>query len=123
MTRKHLTPIIWLFAMINIVLAAMPSIIKIASVNFKFITVVNLMLFAMSIFNFLRVRKMDASNPHAMVRSVMVGTLLKMVVFAGAALIYATQKKGPVGITTLMISMGMYLLYTWMEIQWTIKKQ
>ena len=66
---------------------------------------------------------MDATNPHAMVRSVMVGTLLKMLIFAGAALAYATQTKIPVGMSTLLVSMGLYLVYTWLEIRWTqIKK-
>ena len=66
---------------------------------------------------------MDDKNPHAMIRSVMVGTLLKMLIFAGAALAYATQTKIPVGIPTLLVSMALYLIYTWLEIRWTqIKK-
>ena len=73
----------------------------------------------MSIFNFIRLKKMDATNPHAMVRSVMVGTLLKMVIFAGAALAYATKIKAPVGMPTLLVSMALYLIYTWLEIRWT----
>lgn len=77
------------------------------------------MLFAMSIFNFIRLKKMDTTNPHAMVRSVMVGTLLKMLIFAGAALAYATKTKIPVGMPTLLVSMALYLIYTWLEIRWT----
>jgi hypothetical protein len=80
---------------------------------------VNLMLLMMSLFNFNRIRKVDMKNPRAMVNSVMIGTILKMVVFAGAALFYATQKKAPVGMPTLMSSMGLYLVYTWLEIRWT----
>ncbi|MEK0422620.1 MAG: hypothetical protein RLZ95_530 [Bacteroidota bacterium] len=77
----------------------------------------------MSVYNYFRLRKMDNSNPNAMVRSVMTGTLLKMVIFAGAALGYASQKKSPVGYPTLLASMGLYLVYTWIEIGWTkIKK-
>jgi hypothetical protein len=85
---------------------------------------VNLMLLMMSLFNFNRIRKVDLKNPRAMVNSVMVGTLLKMLVFAGSALFYATQKKAPVGIPTLLASMALYLIYTWLEIKWTqtIKK-
>ncbi len=73
----------------------------------------------MSIYNFIRLRNVDEAKPSAMVRSVMVGTLLKMVIFAGAALAYATQKKAPVGYPTLLSSMGLYLIYTWLEIRWT----
>jgi len=38
-------------------------------------------------------------------------------------LIYSKQQKAPVGMTTLLISMGIYLVYTYLEIQWTLKKQ
>ena len=120
MSRKQITPILFLFVLINSLLLfgnayfTVPDFIK-----YKFIMVVNLMLFSMSIFNFIRLKKMDANNPHAMVRSVMVGTLLKMLIFAGAALAYATQTKTPVGMSTLLISMALYLIYTWLEIRWT----
>jgi hypothetical protein len=91
--------------------------------KFNFILVVNLMLLSMSIFNFFRLKMIVASNPNAMVRSVMLGTLIKMVVFAGAALAYATQKKAAVGYPTLLSCMGLYLVYTWLEMGWTKNKQ
>jgi len=124
MARKQILPILFLFVIVNAILLGAYSYYGNETIfKFKFIMAVNLMLFFMSIFNFFRLIKMDATNPHAMVRSVMVGTLLKMLVFAGAALAYATQKKVPVGMPTLVTSMALYLLYTWLEIRWTqIKK-
>jgi hypothetical protein len=120
MIRKQLAPILFLFVFANTALIFTYSYYGVStSFNLKFIMVVNLMLFSMSIFNYIRLRKMDASKPSAMVRSVMVGTLLKMMIFAGAALAYATQKKAPVGYPTLLSSMGLYLIYTWIEISWT----
>ena len=53
----------------------------------------------------------------------MVGTLLKMVIFASAALIYARQNNVPVGMPTLLTSMILYLIYTWLEIRWTQTKK
>jgi hypothetical protein len=124
MTRKQIIPILFIFVLINaLLLFGNAYFSEPAFLKFKFVMVVNLMLFGMSIFNFIRLKKMDANNPHAMVRSVMVGTLLKMLIFAGAALAYATQTKIPVGMSTLLVSMGLYLIYTWLEIRWTqIKK-
>ena len=81
MTRKQIAPILFLFVLINTLLLfgnayfTEPNFIK-----FKFILVVNLMLFSLSIFNYIRLKKMDDKNPHAMIRSVMVGTLLKMLI-------------------------------------------
>ncbi len=123
MNFKKLVPLLILFVIVNMILILGYENNWAEGLKHKFIMTVNLMLVSMSVFNFLRIRKMKATNPHAMVRSVMVGTLLKMLFFAGAALIYASQKLGPVGIPTLLICMGLYLLYTWLEIQWTLQKK
>lgn len=120
MNKKQLIPILFLFVLANAILIFSNAYFKDSTIfKFKFILTVNLMLFSMSIFNFFRLKMIFVSNPNAMVRSVMLGTLLKMVVFAGAALAYATQKKGAVGYPTLLSCMGLYLVYTWLEIGWT----
>lgn len=92
-------------------------------INSMFIIVVNFMLLIMALFNFKRISEVDLKNPNAMVRSVMMGTMLKFIVFGGAALWYATQKKAPIGTNNLFIAMGLYLIYTWIEIGWTKRKK
>lgn len=88
-----------------------------------FLTIVNIMLFLMSLVNHIRLKNMDQQSSQTMVRNVMMGTILKLFVFAGAALIYATQKKAvPVGIPTLLVSMGLYIVYTYIEIKPLLKK-
>lgn len=124
MKIKDLIPVLFLFVLTNTILFFGNTYYGTnIDLKFKFIMAVNFMLFMMSIFNFNRVRKIDFNNPRSLVNSVMIGTLLKMVVFAGAALAYAAQKKGPVGMTTLLSSMGLYLVYTWLEIKWTQVKK
>jgi hypothetical protein len=92
-------------------------------VKIKFLMAVNLMLFVVSIINYIRLLRLNLNNPNAVFRSVMVGTMIKMIIFAGAALAYASQKNAPVGIPTLLISMGLYLIYNWIEVSWSkIKK-
>ncbi len=93
------------------------------AINSSFIITVNSILFIIALINYKRISQVDVSNPNRMVRSVMTGTMLKFIVFGGAALWYATQKKAPIGIYNLLIAMGLYLWYTWIEIGWTkIKK-
>jgi hypothetical protein len=119
MKIKHLLPVLFVFVIVNAILLTAHSLLAQQYIKYEFVMAVNLMLLMMSIFNFNRIRKVDIKNPRALVNSVMMGTILKMVVFAGGALFYATQKKAPVGMATLLSSMGLYLIYTWLEIKWT----
>ena len=117
---KKMTPILGLFALVNtlcfLFMESMPYF------NYYFIIVVNTMLIFMAFLSYIRILKMDLNNPNAMVRSVMMGTLLKMGVFAIAALVYAKTQQAKVGIPTLLVCMGIYLLYAWLEIRWVTKK-
>ena len=120
--NKKFLPVTALFVLMNTIGLFCIYFFPIKGIKLSFILVVNLMLFFLALFNFWRIRKMDLSKPNQMVQSVMMGTLVKMMIFAIAALIYSRQNLGPVGLITLFISMGIYLMYTFLEIQWTLKK-
>ena len=121
--HKHFRPVFELFfAVLALVLLLQKLNIQLP-INGMFIIAVNGMLFSMALFNFKRISQVDVNNPNAMVRSVMTGTMLKFIVFGGAALWYATQKKAPIGTNNLFIAMGLYLVYTWIEIGWTKRRK
>jgi hypothetical protein len=120
--NKKFLPVTALFVLMNTIGLYCIYFFPIKWIKLSFILVVNLMLFILALFNFWRIQKMDLSKPNQMVQSVMMGTLVKMMIFAIAALIYSRQNLGPVGLITLFISMGIYLMYTFLEIQWTLKK-
>jgi hypothetical protein len=121
--QKQFRPVFALFfAVLALVLLQQKLAIQLP-INGLFVMVVNAMLFSMALFNFKRISQVDVNNPNAMVRSVMTGTMLKFIVFGGAALWYATQKKVPIGTNNLFIAMGLYLVYTWIEIGWTKRKK
>lgn len=121
--QKEFRPVLALFfAVLALVLLQQNTGLNLP-INNMFIIVVNCMLFIMALFNFKRISEVDLKNPNAMVRSVMMGTMLKFIVFGGAALWYATQKKAPIGTNNLFIAMGLYLIYTWIEIGWTKRKK
>ncbi len=121
--QKKFRPVFTLFfAVLSLALIQLKVPIH-SAINSVFIISVNSILFILAIINFKRLSQVDLSNPNRMVRSMMTGTMLKFIVFGGAALWYATQKKAPIGIYNLLIAMGLYLWYTWIEIDWTkIKK-
>jgi hypothetical protein len=92
-------------------------------IKVNFVLTVNMMLFAMVYLNYIRLKKVDESNPNAIIRSVMMGTLFKLIIFAGAALTYVKQAKEPVGYPTLLSSMTLYIAYTWLEIRLATRKK
>jgi heme/copper-type cytochrome/quinol oxidase subunit 3 len=127
MKSKQLLPIIILFSLIMgslaiINLLASQGTIAIGRLKIPFLMTVNGMLLLMSVVNYVRFIKSDTNNPNAMVRSVMLGTLLKLMVFAGSALAYAKQVKTPLGMVNLLIAMAFYMIFTWLEIKWVIRK-
>ena len=123
MFQKKSQPIVLLFVAVNLFGVLVLKGILPVDIKVSFLLVVNVMLLLMYYFNLIRISKLDKTNPNAMVRSVMIGTLLKMVVFIGVALGYTTQIKTPVGMPTLFASMGIYLLYTWLEIKADVYKK
>jgi len=120
--QKKFLPIVALFfAVLALTLILQQT--NLIRINSNFVLIVNGILLFMALFNFKRISQVDLSKPNAMVRSVMTGTMIKFIIFGGAALWYATQKKAPIGNLNLIIAMGLYLTYSWIEIGWTkIKK-
>ena len=116
--KKFLPVFALFFAVLALTLLQQNSYVIIA-INSNFILTVNGILCIIAFFNFKRINQVDLSKPNVMVRSVMTGAMLKFIIFGGAALWYATQKKAPIGNYNLMIAMVLYLLYTWIEIGWT----
>jgi hypothetical protein len=121
--QKEFRPVLALFFAVLALVLLQQNMGLNLPINSMFIIVVNFMLLIMALFNFKRISEVDLKNPNAMVRSVMMGTMLKFIVFGGAALWYATQKKAPIGTNNLFIAMGLYLIYTWIEIGWTKRKK
>jgi hypothetical protein len=117
--QKKFLPVFVLFFAVLTLALILQQTNMLVTINSKFILVVNGILFLVAFFNFKRISQVDLSKPNVMVRSVMTGAMLKFIIFGGAAIWYAIQKKAPIGNYNLMIAMALYLLYTWIEIGWT----
>ncbi len=123
MFQKKSQPILLIFIAVNLFGFLVQKGLLHSNLKINFLLVVNGMLLLMYFFNLIRISKLDKTNPNAMVRSVMIGTLLKMIVFVGVAMAYTTQVKQSVGMPTLLASMGLYLLYTWLEVKGEVYKK
>ena len=121
--QKKFIPVFALFFAILVLVLMQQKIAIQIPINSNFIIIVNSIFFVIALVNFKRISQLDVSNPNKMVRSVITGTMIKFIIIGGAALWYAIQKKAPLGTYNLLIAMGLYLWYTWIEIGWTkIKK-
>ncbi|MES1226306.1 MAG: hypothetical protein ABUT20_63110 [Bacteroidota bacterium] len=77
----------------------------------------NLLLYAVTATSFsLSYKGLNATNPHAFVRSVYGSVMIKFFVFAIAAFIYIQSAKAAVNKPALFTCLGLYLVYTFMEV-------
>jgi hypothetical protein len=82
----------------------------------------NIVLFFVTIFSFVLYRKaLLAANTHAFIRNVYSGMLLKLFVCIGAAFIYIVIAANQVNKSGIFILMGLYLLYTFLEIRGVLR--
>lgn len=130
MSNKQFQPIVFLFLLVNTFLMLFKFRLLVVAnfglsfLKIDFLLVVNSMLFFIALIHLLFSRKQHSTvNIHASLRSVIMGTTAKMLVFAVAALVYKTKQSAPVGIITLLVSMGLYIVYTWLEIKWAVKRK
>ena len=77
----------------------------------------NLILFLVTSVSFaISYRGLKSANPNAFVRSVYGSVMIKFFVFAIAAFIYIQSAKAAVNKPGLFICMGLYLVYTFLEV-------
>lgn len=82
----------------------------------------NLLIFAISVLSFFMSRKgLQAKSNHVFFRMVYGGFILKLFILATAALIYIMLLKKDVNKPALFFCMGLYLLYTFIEVSALMK--
>ena len=78
----------------------------------------NLILFVFSVLNiYFQSRNIHNPNPNAVIRGVMAGMFLKLFGLAAAAVIYLFAAGAGRSVNALFVSMGLYILYTWLEVR------
>ena len=78
----------------------------------------NCILFALSVIvYFMQKKSLQNPNPNVFVRSVMGGTLIKLVVIAGAVIIYLSTAGENKSNYAIIASMALYFVYTFIEVK------
>ena len=115
---KKIAPLFIFFILVNCSLLAMSNWLQNYNINADVVIAANCILFLISSINIAMQKKaLENKNPNAVVRSVMGGTLLKLMVISFTILIYlfmAGSKRNSYGIFCGMI---LYLVYTVIEVR------
>lgn len=116
-TSKAFIPIILAFIIINGVIAGARSILISKGFDINFLIYANLLLFVISIGGFLIQRRgLQSPNHLAFVRGVYGAMMIKMFICMIAVFIYVFIYKSKINKPGLFTAMGLYIVYTVLEV-------
>ncbi len=115
--QKKYAPVIILFVFINALVFIFKSFLQLNGFETGFLLIANAVLFFLSLSGFfIQMKGLKSTNINAFIRSVYSSLLLKMLIIMIAVLIYIFITRGKVNKPSLFTSMGLYLLYTSIEV-------
>lgn len=114
---KYFTPIIFLFIAINALFIAARHRLELWHIDQDVIIIGNLILFLITSVSFTMARRgMINKDPNVFFRSVYASIMIKLFACIIAAFIYIAIYKSNLNKPALFICMGLYLVYTFMEV-------
>ena len=112
-----LRPMILVFILVNGFLIAGKNLLAKWGVNQEVVIIGNLILFLVSLSSFLLSRQsLKSPNPNVFVRAMYGGFMIKLFVCVAAAFIYFMSVKKNINKPGLFICMGLYVVYTVIEV-------
>ena len=116
-STKPIFPLVFLFVLLNGFFLTAKSFLEKNGVDREVLIIANILFFLISLVAFFMQRKaLQKSNPHAFVRSVMGGMLIKMTVVIIAVVIYAVLSGGAYNKPAVFIALFLYLVYLTVEV-------
>lgn len=110
-------PVLIFYFLLNAFLIFGKGMIKESGVNANAVMIGNTLLFLITAVSFSLARRgLNNPNPHAFVRSVYISVMLKLFICIIAAFVYISIYKSNLNKPALFICMGLYLVYTFMEV-------
>ncbi len=114
---KKYSPVIGLFVFINVMVFILKSVLVLGGFEIRFLLIANAILFVVSISGFfIQMKGLKSTNINAFIRSVYASLLLKMFILMIVVFAYVFLTKGKINKPSLFTSMGLYLLYTSIEV-------
>ena len=114
---KKFIPVIGLFLLINLVIFIFVDSLKEYGFNVGFLIVANAILFILTFFGFyIQTKGVRSTNVNAFIRGIYSSLLLKMFVIVAAIVVYILVMGGETNKPAILASMGIYLVYTTLEV-------
>ena len=119
---RYFRPAIFLFLLLNISFFTLQKRLAGWGFNQEVLVYGNILLFAISFISFLMGTKgMQSKNNQVFFRMVYGSFMVKLFILAGAALIYIMTMKKEVNKPALFLCMGLYFVYTIIEVSALMK--
>src|SRR5688500_7401441 len=114
---KPLVPLIVFFLILNGFFIGARGLLEKWGADYEVLIIGNVVVLVSPLISFLIARKgLAHANPHAFVRSIMGSMMIKMFVFIILAFIYIASLKKNLNKPALFTLMGLYLVYTFIEV-------
>jgi hypothetical protein len=116
-SRKPFLPLVLLFILLNSFFLVMPSFFERYGIDRNVLIAANALFFLSNFIVFLLQRRaLKNANPNVFVRSVMAGTMIKMVIIAGAFIAYVIVAGKSINKPAVYISIFLYFVYLAVEV-------
>lgn len=116
MARNYL-PVTGLFIFINAMVFIFKSLLQSYGFDIGLLLIANAILFFISLSAFfIQTKGLKSTNTNAFIRSVYASFLLKLFIIMIVVLAYVFLKEGKINKPSLFTSMGLYILYTSIEV-------
>ena len=114
---KHFRPVGILFAILTLLFLGSTHWLNKWGVDREVLMAGNIILLLVSLVSFLiAMQGLNNKNPHAFVRAIYGSIMIKFFICIVAALIYIVSFKKEINKPALFICMGLYLVYTFVEV-------
>ncbi len=115
--RRNVFPIVLLFIMLSAFFISGRTLLQRWNADQEVLIIGNLVLFVIFLLSFFVAQKgFKTTNPHAFVRSVYGSMMIKLFICIIAAFIYIAIYKKDLNKPALFTLMGLYLVYTFVEV-------
>jgi hypothetical protein len=115
--NRSLVPLVLLFVILNALFISGAGLLRQWNADKNVLIIGNSILFAITLVSYLLAkRSLKNSNPNVFVRAVIGGIMIKLFVAIIATFVYTATSKVQINKPALFTCMGLYLVYTFIEV-------